>query len=244
MRTQLSLGRPSEPPRNRDGPSGHPCVSGIPEAADPVETSGRGKWTSSNDASVSLNCFPSDSAMHRPSPQSIRRTSCTSPSSLRQKPSCSSTGSVLREGTLMPVKKRYSDVEWQFLKAHLDQSLSTTTKSNQTIFPTFQVSPDGKVLAAACSDRVISLYSYPGLKPVRERKGLDSDVRAVYTLQAHRRESFDASLHSFVEPSHIRGLILSSGTGLGVPSSNVFFPASHLRISRTILSFTSWAKAC
>jgi len=95
-------------------------------------------------------------------------------------------------------ERRHRDLEWRFLNAHLDQSLSTTAKSTESIFTTIQMSPDGKVLAAAGSDSTITLHTHPGLKPLRELKGHTASVSTLAFSNDSRRLASGGRDHAVI----------------------------------------------
>lgn len=73
----------------------------------------------------------------------------------------------------------YRGVEWRFLNAALDRSQRTMQRPDGNTVAAIQVSPDGKMLAAACSDSTIALSTYPGLEPVRTLKGHKAPVSTI-----------------------------------------------------------------
>ncbi len=74
---------------------------------------------------------------------------------------------------------KYRGIEWNFLKAALDQSLKTFSKPGSVYFTDLKMSPDGKTLAAAGSDSLITLYEYPGLKEIGKLKGHNGSVSTI-----------------------------------------------------------------
>jgi WD40 repeat protein len=74
---------------------------------------------------------------------------------------------------------KYRGIEWNFLKASLDQSLKTISKPGSVYFTDLKMSPDGKTLAAAGSDSMITLYEYPGLIELRKLKGHNGSVSTI-----------------------------------------------------------------
>lgn len=75
--------------------------------------------------------------------------------------------------------EQFRGVEWQFLKAALDQSSRTLLKKPGMTFTSVKLSPDGKMLAVSGSDSLISLYSFPELRLIRELRGHTNSVSTI-----------------------------------------------------------------
>ena len=72
--------------------------------------------------------------------------------------------------------EKYRNMEWRFLKAALDQSEKTLTKTGNHYFTDIKMSLDGKYLAATSSDSLVTIFSYPEMKVLHELKGHTSSV--------------------------------------------------------------------
>ncbi len=72
--------------------------------------------------------------------------------------------------------EKFRNIEWQFLKAALDQSDKSLSKTNDNYFTDLKISPGGNTLAAASSDSLVTIFSYPGMKVLYELKGHTSSV--------------------------------------------------------------------
>lgn len=77
---------------------------------------------------------------------------------------------------LEATNEKYRNLEWKFLKAALNQSNKTVSKSAPHYFTDVKVSVDGKTIASASSDSLITLFSYPGLMKISELRGHNSSV--------------------------------------------------------------------
>lgn len=72
--------------------------------------------------------------------------------------------------------EEYRNIEWQFLKDALDQSEKKLSKPGEHYFTDVKMSPDGKTLAAASSDSLVTIFSFPGMNIIHELKGHTSSV--------------------------------------------------------------------
>jgi WD40 repeat protein len=77
---------------------------------------------------------------------------------------------------LESTNEKHRDIEWRFLKAALDQSQNAIAKQSSNYYTDVKISSDGKTVAAASSDSLITLFSYPGLKKAGELKSHNSPV--------------------------------------------------------------------
>jgi tricorn protease-like protein len=77
---------------------------------------------------------------------------------------------------LNATEEQYRDIEWKFLNSFLNQNKKSVTKQGVSSFTDIKMSHDGKILAVAASDSLITLYSYPSLTQVKELKGHNGSV--------------------------------------------------------------------
>lgn len=72
--------------------------------------------------------------------------------------------------------EKYRNIEWQFIKAALDQSEKSLSKKGGHYYTDIKLNPDGKLLATTSSDSIVTIFSYPGMKVLQELKGHTSSV--------------------------------------------------------------------
>jgi WD40 repeat protein len=73
-------------------------------------------------------------------------------------------------------EEQYRDIEWKFLNSFLNQNKKSVTKQRVSSFTDIKISHDGKILAVAASDSLVTLYSYPSLMQLKELKGHNGSV--------------------------------------------------------------------
>lgn len=72
--------------------------------------------------------------------------------------------------------EKFRNLEWVFMKSALDQSSTTLSANKGFNYNDIKFSPDGKIIAVAGSDSVITLFSYPSLNILKELRGHKGQV--------------------------------------------------------------------